>query len=404
MKPFSFVHMADIHLGYEQYGLSVRREDFARAFSEAVDKTLELKPDFMIIAGDLFHQARPSNKTLEKAIQDFRRLKEAGIPILAVDGSHDGAPNVITGTILHPLDSAGLIYYLPRYEGACWENDSCYVYGIPNFRTRQRIEQRLPRFYEENEPRPRGDKFSIFVFHMALDIPEIMSDMPPEFADASPEIIPDGFDYYAGGHIHMPWQLPFKGSILVYSGSTETVSYEEAEIDKGFYHVEVNGKGDFEVERVRLEGSRRFKVLERDFTGYSPKRITEEAVELVRENDEPGAIIIPVIKGILPAEASRNEIDLGRIREAAEQALLVRPIISMREESLPPEIVKSIFQDSLKNLRMKALEYFNEFFSERYGGEKAKRIAQLTVDLVQHLVKGNDENVRRLLEGIFDED
>ena len=202
----------------------------------------------------------------------------------------------------------------------------------------------------------------------------------------------------------MPWQLPFKGSILVYSGSTETVSYEEAEIDKGFYHVEVNGKGDFEIERVRLEGSRRFKVLERDFTGYSPKRITEEAVELVRENDEPGVIIIPLIKGILPAEASRNEIDMRRIREAAEQALLVRPIISMMEESLPPEIVKSIFQDSLKNLRMKAFEYFNEFFSERYGRERAKRIAQLAVDLVQHLVKGNDESVRRLLEGIFDED
>ena len=120
MKAFSFVHAADLHLGYSQYGLEARREDFDKAFQELIDKTIELKPDFMIIAGDLFHQARPSNVTLENAIKNFSRLREAGIPVLTVDGSHDMAPNIVTGTILNPLDSAGLIYHLPRHEGACW--------------------------------------------------------------------------------------------------------------------------------------------------------------------------------------------------------------------------------------------------------------------------------------------
>jgi DNA repair exonuclease SbcCD nuclease subunit len=57
MKPFSFVHVADLHIGYAQYNLDVRREDFENAFKEVVDKTIELKPDFILIAGDLFHQA-----------------------------------------------------------------------------------------------------------------------------------------------------------------------------------------------------------------------------------------------------------------------------------------------------------------------------------------------------------
>ena len=404
MKPFSFIHIADIHLGYEQYNMSVRREDFARAFHEAVEKTLELKPDFMIIAGDLFHQARPSNKTLESAVQNFRRLKEASIPVLVVDGSHDTAPNIITGTILNPLDSAGLIYYLPRHENACWENDSCYVYGIPNFRTRQRTEHQLPGFYELKKPKPNADKFNIFVFHMALDIPEIMKGRPSTFAEASPDYIPGGFDYYAGGHLHTPWQLPFKGSILVYSGSTETVSYEDADVEKGFYHVEVNGKDDVEINRIKLNSPRRFKILESNFTGYSPRKITEETIEIVKENDEPGVILIPVLRGTLPAEASRSEIDLGRIRGAAEQALLVRPVVLMREESLPPEVVQSIFQSSLENLKTKAFEYFNEFFSKRYKKQQAGKIARLAVELVQPLVKGDEENVRSLLEGLFDED
>jgi len=404
LRSFSFVHVADIHLGYEQYNLSVRREDFTRAFHEVVEKTLELRPDFMVIAGDLFHQARPSNKTLESAVQNFRKLREADIPVLVVDGSHDAAPNIITGTILNPLDSAGLIHYLPRHENACWENDSCYVYGVPNFRTRQRTERQLPAFYELKKPKPNADKFNIFIFHMALDIPEIMKGRPSGIAEASPDYIPGGFDYYAGGHLHTPWQIPFKGSILVYSGSTETVSYEDANVEKGFYYVEVNGKDDIEINRIKLNSPRIFKILESNFTGYSPRSITEKAAELVKENDEPGVILIPVLRGTLPAEASRSEIDVVRIREAAEQALLVRPVVLMREESLPPEIVQSIFQSSIESLKTKAFGYFNEFFSKRYEKKQAEKIAHLAVELVQLLIKGDDKNVKSLLEGIFDED
>ncbi len=82
LKPFSFVHAADLHLGYSQYGLEARRQDFDDAFKELVDKTIELKPDFMIIAGDLFHQARPSNHTLENTIRSFKRLKDCRHPSL----------------------------------------------------------------------------------------------------------------------------------------------------------------------------------------------------------------------------------------------------------------------------------------------------------------------------------
>src|SRR4030043_2045441 len=89
LKAFSFVHASDLHLGYAQYGLEARRQDFDNAFTEIVEKTIELKPDFIIIAGDLFHQARPSNVTLETIIRSFSRLREAGIPVLTVGGSLD---------------------------------------------------------------------------------------------------------------------------------------------------------------------------------------------------------------------------------------------------------------------------------------------------------------------------
>jgi len=397
MKPFSFVHVADLHLGYAQYNLDVRREDFNAAFREVVDKTVELKPDFMIIAGDIFEQARPSNITLEAAITNFRRLRDAQIPVLVVDGSHDSAPNVITGTILNPLDSAGLVYYLPRHEGASFRNESCYVYGIPNFRTPRKTEEQLPVFLEQNKPTPDRSVFNILVFHMALDIPSIK---PPQMeAEARPEILPDGFNYYAGGHVHKPYKFPFKGGLLAYSGCTETVSYEDAEAEKGFYHVEVNEKGVPKLHRVKLETPRRFIVLDRNYSGSTPTKITEAVVQLVKEADEAGAVIVPILRGVLPAEAGRGEVDLAKIRSAAEKALLVHPLLRLRETEVPEEVIRSIFEGGLKDLKTKAFEYFFEFFSERYAREEAEKIARLAVDLIEPLVGKQETKVKKVLEG-----
>jgi len=400
LKAFSFVHAADLHLGYSQYGLETRREDFEKTFQELVDKTIELKPDFMVIAGDLFHQARPSNVTLEKTIKNFRRLREAGIPVLTVDGSHDSAPNAITGTILNPLDSAGLIYHLPKHEGACWRKpECCYVYGVPNFRTRHKTEESLPIFMEQNKPSPDPSLFNIFVFHMAVDLPSVK---PPYIeAEAPPELIPEGFDYYAAGHVHKLYKEKFKTGLLVYSGCIETVDYEEAENKKGFYHVKVNEKGAASTDFVELESPRRFIIVEQEFTGLSPSKITERAVQLVKDADKDGVIIVPVLRGVLPAEANRSEVDVAQIRAAAEKALLVHPVILLRESEVSEEIVRSIFESEFKDLKTKAFEYFLQIFSERFSREEAEKIARSAVSLIEPLTKKEEEKVKQTLEGLL---
>ena len=396
MKPFSFVHAADLHLGYAQYNLDVRRRDFNSVFGELVDKTIQLQPDFMILAGDIFEHARPSNSTLEAAISNFRRLRDAGIPVLAVDGSHDSAPNVITSTILNPLDSAGLIWYLPRHEGASWRNESCYVYGIPNFRTARKTMEELPAFLEKNKPAPDHSLFNILVFHMALDIPAIK---PPKMeAEASPESLPEGFNYYAGGHIHKPYKSSFKNGLLVYSGGTETASYDEAKTKKGFYHVKVNKKGKPKLERIRLETPRKFIILEQTYTGLTPSKITEAVVQLVKESEESEAIVVPVIKGVLPAEAARGEIDLAQIRNAGEKALFVHPVLRLRETEISEEIIHSIFGGDIKDMKTKSFEYFFEIFSDSYKREESEKIARLAVDLLGPLVAKRETKVKEKLE------
>jgi exonuclease SbcD len=400
MKAFSFVHASDLHLGYSQYGLEARRQDFDNAFAEIVEKTIALKPDFMIIAGDLFHHARPSNVTLENAIRSFKRLRDAKIPVLTVDGSHDSAPNTITGTILYPLDSAGLIHHLPRHEGACWRKpDCCYVYGVPNFRTRHKTEEALPKFMAEKPPTPDPSVSNIFVFHMAVDLPSVK---PPYIeAEAPPELLPDGFNYYAAGHVHKRFTGKFKKGILAYSGCTETVSYDEAELQKGFFHVRVTEKGKFSLELVELSSPRRFKVLEHDFSGLASAKITDMAVQLVKGADEEGAVLIPVLKGVLPAEASRAEMDIVQIRGAAEKALLVHPVVLLKESAVSDEIVRSIFESEFKDLKTKAFEYFLQIFGERYSREEADKIARSAIALIEPLTRKQEDKVKQTIEELL---
>jgi DNA repair exonuclease SbcCD nuclease subunit len=401
LRAFSFAHAADLHLGYSQYGLEARREDFDKAFQELVEKTIELKADFMIIAGDLFQQPRPSNVTLESAIQYFRLLRDAGIPVLTVDGSHDSSPNAITGTILNPLDSAGLIYHLPRHEGACWrKEDACYVYGVPNCRTRHKTEEFLPAFLEQNRPAPEESLFNIFVFHMALDLPNVN---PPYIeAEARPELIPEGFDYYAAGHVHKPYMEKFKTGLLAYPGCTETTDYVEAKLNKGFYHVKVDENGAIYPEFIQLGSARKFIVLDQNFDGIVPSKITEQAAQLVRGADEEGAVIIPILKGVLPAEANRSEVDVARIRAAAEKALLVHPVMLLRESEVSEEIVRSIFESQVKDLKTKAFEFFIQIFSERHTPEEAERISRIAISMIEPLTKRQEEKVKQTIEALLE--
>jgi DNA repair exonuclease SbcCD nuclease subunit len=400
LKAFSFVHASDLHLGYSQYGLEARRQDFDNAFTEIVEKTIALKPNFMIIAGDLFHQARPSNVTLEKAIRSFKRLRDEGIPVLTVDGSHDSAPNTITGTILNPLDSSGLIYHLPRHEGACWRKPSCcYVYGVPNFRTRRKTEEALPAFMAEHPPAPDEEVSNIFVFHMAVNLPSVN---PPYIeAEASPELLPDGFDYYAAGHVHKRFVGKFKTGLLVYSGSTETTSYDEAKQEKGFYYVKVSEKGKFSTEFVELSSPRKFTILEQEFSGMTSAKITDIAVQLVKGVDEEGTVIIPVLKGVLPAEVSRAEVNIAQIRGAAEKALLVHPVVLLKESAVSDEIVRSIFENEFKDLKTKAFEYFLQIFGERYSREEADKIARSAIALIETLARKQEEKVKQTIEELL---
>ncbi len=130
----------------------------------------------------------------------------------------------------------------------------------------------------------------------------------------------------------------------------------------------------------------------------TPTKIGEAAVRQIKENDEEGVIIVPVLKGVLPAEASRSEIDMAQIRNAAKKALLIHPIFRLKETEVPEEVVRSIFEGELKDLKTKAFEYFLQIFSERSPRDEAEKIARLSVNLIEPLTRKDEDKVKEELE------
>jgi hypothetical protein len=163
----------------------------------------------------------------------------------------------------------------------------------------------------------------------------------------------------------------------------------------------VDVKGTASAEFIEFQSSRKFIVLEQDFTGVIPAKITEQSIQLVKGADQEGVIIIPVLKGVLPVEASRTEVDVTRIRAAAEKALTIHPIVLLRESDVPEAIVRSIFDSETKDLRTKAFEYFLQIFSQRHSREEAEKISRIAISLVEPITKKQEEKVKQTIEELL---
>ena len=125
------------------------------------------------------------------------------------------------------------------------------------------------------------------------------------------------------------------------------------------------------------------------------------AVRLVKDADDEGIVVIPILKGVLPAEANRSEVDIARIRGAAEKAVLVHPIVLLKEKEVSDEIVRSIFESEFKDLKTKAFEYFLQIFNERYNQKEAERIANLAVALIESLTKKQEKKVKNAIQELL---
>ena len=85
------IHIADIHLGRRRLDGQLADSDFAEAFDSIVNIAIEEAVDVFLIAGDLFDRPQVEPPHLRQALGILRKLKDAGIQVIAIEGNHDKA-------------------------------------------------------------------------------------------------------------------------------------------------------------------------------------------------------------------------------------------------------------------------------------------------------------------------
>ncbi len=285
----SFIHVADTHLGYEQYGVRERFNDFSRTFWDIIDDAIARNVDFLVIAGDLFNKRAIDAQTLIHAIEGLRKLKERNIPVIAIEGNHDRSYYRDGISWLQFLCYQGYIMLLAptMQEGAPlimpWQPETMQgayvdlldghlrVYGLPwqgaaTARTLEGMARGLQAMREEEET--GGVEYRLLTMHTGVDGIVARVQGLPTMAQFQP--LRECVDYLALGHVHKPYE--FDGW-MYNPGSTETCGAEETQWDdRGYYYVEIDTE---EPERIidpvrkeRFHHAVHLRSKRRPFTRY----------------------------------------------------------------------------------------------------------------------------------------
>jgi exonuclease SbcD len=232
-----FIHIADTHLGAGGFGnklsangINQREEDVCRAFSYAVDKIIELKPDFVIHAGDLFHMVRPTNRIINFAIVELLRLTNSGIPVVIISGNHDAPRQRSVGHVLAIFENLPGVHPVFRSRYEVLRIRDVAIGCLPHCLTPEILQEQ----FESIRPGQAGT--NILVAHgVAAGIEKFsMAELSEEEIPSS--VFKSGFDYVALGHYHKYTEVEKN---VFYSGSTERLSFGELGEEKGFLEVEL---------------------------------------------------------------------------------------------------------------------------------------------------------------------
>ena len=236
-------HISDTHLGYKQYNLDEREDDFYQAFNEAIDKAIEERADILIHSGDLFNTYTPPIKALHTFKEALKKM-DGKMKIFTILGEHDTPKR--RAMVPHKLFD---IPVLGIGELEYHEVNDVLVAGISNLKgiLTEHLKSELRKF----DDIAKNYKYSILIVHQG-----IKEHLPFEGAyELTEDDLPGKATYYAFGHIHSRIKKRFGNGFLCYSGSTEIVSRDQIREwernGKGFYIVDLDN--DVSVHSINLD-------------------------------------------------------------------------------------------------------------------------------------------------------
>lgn len=234
---FSFIHAADLHLDTPFTGMGSLPKNLREkvlhstfvAYENVIQLCIDRNVNFLLLAGDIYDSSDRSLRAQIYFKEGLEKLAHHGIQVYMVHGNHD------------PLDQEKLSLSLPnntyvfppgqvaafRYERG--GKELARIYGV-SYPRRQVRESYLPAF-----KRDEGDFFSIGLLHTNVDGHPAHDNYAPV---SRAELIHQGFDYWALGHIHQKNILHHGEPVILYPGNIQGLNIKETN-ERGCYFVAV---------------------------------------------------------------------------------------------------------------------------------------------------------------------
>lgn len=327
-----FLHISDVHLGCTRYQLPESPRDFFDAWIDVLRKyAIDEKVDFVIMCGDFFHKRSVPPETMNYAVAGLTMLKEAGIPIVTIEGNHDqrhtdseyswlrSLANWNLLYLLEPVNEGGRIVYVPWEEGSGGYIDigRARIFGSHWYGAS--ANWAIPLLTSAIKETRREGAFHILMLH--TDVEGHQTHPLPALSLAALSELKSVTDYVGLGHTHMHYEID---NWAFNPGSIEVTNIAEYRETRGVFIVEVDDENNVTARHIDDYRQRPFQRLRYEVKGNDVSNdVTVGVLDLIRksarvaESGDPAPIIEITLHGQLGFPASL--IEAKTIRKEAQQ-------------------------------------------------------------------------------------
>ena len=288
-----FLHLGDLHLGKSLGDFDLIR-DQRYALEQVLKIVQEQKADAVLIAGDVYDKAVPSEAATRLLDWFLSALAEMNIQVFMISGNHDSDERLNYGSSLFEENK---IFISAVFDGTLHgrkvtdaDGEVC-VWMLPFVKASQ-----VRHFYPDEKIESYEDAVRVILAHADIDSSQrnvlvahqfvTGSGADPELAGSEGVAVQsvglvekigadcfDAFDYVALGHIHSPQKIGRE--TVRYSGSLLKYSLSEAMNTKSVPVITLGAKGDVKVETIPLYPMRDLRHIR----GPMKKLLSPENVE-----------------------------------------------------------------------------------------------------------------------------
>jgi len=421
---YKFSHITDCHLG--SWRNPKLRDLNMQAFERSILISIKEQVDFILITGDFFDVNIPQLAPVKKAVEIMKHARDSGIPIYMIYGSHDfNTANISMIDILHSAelfikptefefntDSIILKFFVDEKTGAKITGISGRKVGLD-----KEIYERLDKQKLESE-----DGFKIFLLHKGIQ--EILP-LNLQFRDSIPiSLIPKGFDYYGGGHIHKRVEKKMDSSIIAYPGPLFGSTFQDLEETakgetRGFYIISFD-KQIIDCKFIEINVA---EILYKEIVSqkWNSEKLKNEITRNISELEVKDKVVLIKVKGKLLGK--RSNIDFGKFSlDISERGALLSFInintLSTDETSSVAvqsdnklDIEREIFHESIKNFQTESTlsNKLKNQINSKLTGKAGENISISLLDVLRNEKLENenastyDDRIISVAKSVFDE-